>query len=169
MPRRTPKNLDAVKACLVSFLVTSGCVHSQIGLETRIGTRVAPEVDAASSASKSESAGAAGATKDPAVRPVVALQPGERTEAATKTDQPTPLPPAINADFRGPENNQPFYSCHGYRKAKTMGRFPSHGMGVDSQSMAASRRMGLWLLCSKVTVIRSCWISTVPPVSTKRR
>ena len=75
----------------------------------------------------------------------------------------------INADFRGPENNQPFYSCHGYRKAKTMGRFPSHGMGVDSQSMAASRRMGLWLLRSKVTVIRSCWISTVPPVSTKRR
>src|SRR4051812_29959301 len=73
------------------------------------------------------------------------------------------------ADFRGRDKNQSSYNCPDQRKANTSRRPPSHGTAIGSRSNAASRRIGLWLRRSKVTVIRPPWISTVPPVSTKRR
>jgi outer membrane protein TolC len=106
MPRWNSTIRDALKVCLGSLVVTAGCVHSQSGLESRIGTRVSPELDAARSAGKSEPAGAAGANKDTAVRPVAGLQPSARTESASKTDQPTPLPPAINPPQRRSDSDQ---------------------------------------------------------------
>jgi outer membrane protein TolC len=111
MPRRIRKNSDALRAYLVSLVVTAGCVHSQTGLESRIASRVSPEVDTASSASKPEPARAGGATKDAAVRPVVASQPGERTEASIKNDHPTPLPPAINPSQRRADTDRALTSA----------------------------------------------------------
>jgi outer membrane protein TolC len=111
MPRRNSTIRDALKACLGSLVVTAGCVHSQTNLESRIGTRVSPEGDAGSSASKSEPAGVAGATKDAAVRPAAASQPSAASAAATKTDRPTPLPPAIKPSQRRADTDRALTSA----------------------------------------------------------
>ena len=61
----------------------------------------------------------------------------------------------LNADFRGRENNQSSDDCRGQRKVNSIFRWPSHAMGSESRPSAASRRIGLWLRRSKVTVRRS--------------
>ena len=102
----TAECLDRIQKTLMQSRHASSASSSLrvaciLRLDWRVESRpVSPEVDTASSASKSEPAGAGGATKDPAVRPAVALQPGERTEPRIKNEQPTPLPPAINPSQR---------------------------------------------------------------------
>ena len=60
--------------------------------------------------------------------------------------------------FPRPENNQSSDDCRTvavYGNWNSIRRLPSHGIGSESRSRAASRRIGLWLRRSKGTMRRS--------------
>ncbi len=92
-------------------------------------------------------------------------QPGElrvRSPGKPDTDRITPISAAGNSVtmVRLSEGFQ------GYSNA--IFNPPSHGIGGQSRSSAAARRIGLCARLSNRTTIRSLWISTAPPVATKR-
>jgi outer membrane protein TolC len=98
--------IHAVGRCalLLGLFVSTGCVHSQTDLQDRLARRVMPvERGAAALTSRAEVKATDQAARDVAVRPAGASQPNQESQARTRGNESTPLPPAIEGQLRGPD------------------------------------------------------------------
>ena len=108
MPRWELFHAVRRQAWLIGLVLAAGCAHSLTDLQDRLAPPVAPvEIGAGPSTSRAEVTAADRPTRDATVRPAVASQPGQGTEAGTIGNRSAPLPPALEGSPPRADSDRP--------------------------------------------------------------